>query len=164
MSGSQFGFFGTDPWWMVILKAVVIFGMLVVITLFTIWWERRVVSRMQNRIGPNRVGPAGLLQSLMDGFKLAFKEEIIPKSAHVAVYWIAPVISATAAFLAFAVIPFGPIVSIFGVETPLQLTDFPVSVLYVLGIASIGFTDWFWPVGLRDRPTHFLADCVQQPK
>ena len=138
MSGSQFGFFGTDPWWMVILKAVVIFGMLVVITLFTIWWERRVVSRMQNRIGPNRVGPAGLLQSLMDGFKLAFKEEIIPKSAHVAVYWIAPVISATAAFLAFAVIPFGPTVSIFGVETPLQLTDFPVSVLYVLGIASIG--------------------------
>jgi NADH-quinone oxidoreductase subunit H len=138
MSGSQFGFFGTDPWWMVILKAVVIFGMLVVITLFTIWWERRVVSRMQNRIGPNRVGPAGLLQSLMDGFKLAFKEEIIPKSAHVAVYWIAPVISATAAFLAFAVIPFGPTVSVFGVETPLQLTDFPVSVLYVLGIASIG--------------------------
>ena len=138
MSGSQFGFFGTDPWWMVILKAVAIFAMLVVLTLFTIWWERRVVSRMQNRIGPNRVGPQGLLQSLMDGFKLAFKEEIIPKSAHVAVYWIAPVISATAAFLAFAVIPFGPTVSIFGVETPLQLTDFPVSVLYVLAIASIG--------------------------
>ena len=138
MSGSQFGLFGTDPWWLVILKAVAIFGLLVLITLFTIWWERRVVSRMQNRIGPNRVGPQGLLQSLMDGFKLAFKEEIIPKSAHVAVYWIAPVISATAAFLAFAVIPFGPTVSIFGVETPLQLTDFPVSVLYVLAIASIG--------------------------
>jgi NADH-quinone oxidoreductase subunit H len=74
----------------------------------------------------------------MDGFKLALKEEIIPKGAHLAVYWIAPVISATAAFLAFAVIPFGPVVSIFGVETPLQLTDFPVSVLYVLAIASIG--------------------------
>jgi len=106
--------------------------------LFTIWWERRVVSRMQNRIGPNRVGPQGLLQSLMDGVKLALKEEILPKAAHRAVYWIAPVISATAAFLAFAVIPFGPTVSIFGVETPLQLTDFPVSVLYVLAIASIG--------------------------
>ncbi|MDQ5974586.1 MAG: NADH-quinone oxidoreductase subunit [Actinomycetota bacterium] len=138
MTGSQFGLFGTDPWWLVLLKVVAIFVMLVVLTLFTIWWERRVVSRMQNRIGPNRVGPQGLLQSLMDGIKLALKEEIIPKSAHMAVYWLAPVISATAAFLAFAVIPFGPTVSIFGVETPLQLTDFPVSVLYVLAIASIG--------------------------
>ncbi len=138
MSGSQFGLFGTDPWWLVILKVLAIFVMLVLLTLFTIWWERRVVSRMQHRIGPNRVGPQGLLQSLMDGIKLALKEEIIPRTAHLAVYWIAPVISATCAFLAFAVIPFGPTVSIFGVETPLQLTDFPVSVLYVLAIASIG--------------------------
>ena len=138
MTNSQFGVFGVDPWWLVILKVVAIFVILVLLTLFTIWWERRVVSRMQNRIGPNRVGPQGLLQSLMDGIKLALKEEIIPKSAHLAVNWIAPVISATMAFLAFAVIPFGPTVSIFGVETPLQLTDFPVSVLYVLAIASIG--------------------------
>ena len=138
MTGGQFGLFGNDPWWLVLGKSVAVFGLLVLLTLFTIWWERRVVSRMQNRIGPNRVGPQGLLQSLMDGFKLAFKEEIIPKAAHVGVYWIAPVISATAAFIAFAVIPFGPTVSIFGVETPLQLTDFPVSVLYVLAIASIG--------------------------
>ena len=138
MSQTQFGLFGQDPWWLVILKVLAIFVMLVLLTLFTIWWERRVVSRMQNRIGPNRVGPFGLLQSLMDGIKLALKEEIIPKGAHLAVYWIAPVVSATAAFLAFAVIPFGPTVSIFGVETPLQLTDFPVSVLYVLAIASIG--------------------------
>jgi NADH-quinone oxidoreductase subunit H len=130
--------FGADPWWMVLLKSVAIFVILVLLTLFTIWWERRVVSRMQNRIGPNRVGPFGLLQSLMDGIKLGLKEEIIPKAAHLAVYWIAPVISATMAFVAFAVIPFGPTVSIFGVETPLQLTDFPVSVLYVLAIASIG--------------------------
>ena len=127
-----------DPWWLILLKVVAIFVGLVLMTLFTIWWERRVVSRMQNRIGPNRVGPFGLLQSLMDGFKLGLKEEIIPKTAHLAVYWIAPIISATMAFLAFAVIPFGPMVSIFGVETPLQLTDFPVSVLYVLAIASIG--------------------------
>ena len=138
MTGSQFGMFGVDPWWLVILKVVAIFVILVLLTLFTIWWERKVVSRMQNRIGPNRVGPFGLLQSLMDGIKLALKEEIIPTTAHLAVYWIAPVISATCAFLAFAVIPFGPTVSIFGVETPLQLTDFPVSVLYVLAIASIG--------------------------
>ena len=127
-----------DPWWLVLLKVVAIFGMLVLLTLFTIWYERRVVARMQSRVGPNRVGPFGLLQSLMDGFKLALKEEIIPKTAHRAVYWIAPVISATMAFIAFAVIPFGAMVSIFGVETPLQLTDFPVSVLYVLAVASIG--------------------------
>jgi NADH-quinone oxidoreductase subunit H len=130
--------FGNDPWWIVVIKAVGIFVLLVLITLFTIWWERRVVARMQHRIGPNRVGPFGLLQSLMDGIKLALKEEIIPRTAHRAVYWLAPVISATMAFLAFAVIPFGPTVSMFGVETPLQLTDFPVSVLYVLAIASIG--------------------------
>jgi NADH-quinone oxidoreductase subunit H len=130
--------FGNDPWWLVLIKVVAIFAILVLMTLFTIWWERRVVARMQNRIGPNRVGPAGLLQSLMDGFKLALKEEIIPRTAHLAVYWLAPVISASMAFVAFAVIPFGPTVSIFGVETPLQLTDFPVSVLYVLAIASIG--------------------------
>ena len=93
MTNSQFGVFGVDPWWLVILKVVAIFVILVLLTLFTIWWERRVVSRMQNRIGPNRVGPQGLLQSLMDGIKLALKEEIIPKTAHLAVYWIAPVIS-----------------------------------------------------------------------
>ncbi len=133
-----YGLFGQDPWWIVVIKAVGIFVLLVLLTLFTIWWERRVVARMQNRVGPNRVGPFGLLQSLMDGIKLALKEEIIPRTAHRAVYWLAPVISATMAFIAFAVIPFGPTVSMFGVETPLQLTDFPVSVLYVLAIASIG--------------------------
>ena len=138
MTGGQFGFFGVDPWWIVIVKVLGIFAMLVLLTLFTIWWERRVVSRMQHRIGPNRVGPFGLLQSLMDGIKLALKEEIVPKGAHLAVYWIAPIISATTAFIAFAVIPFGPIVNMFGQQTPLQLTDFPVSVLYILAIASIG--------------------------
>jgi len=130
--------FGNDPWWIVLIKVVAIFGILVLLTLFTIWWERRVVARMQNRIGPNRVGPFGLLQSLMDGIKLALKEEIIPRTAHMAVYWIAPVISASMAFVAFAVIPLGPDVSMFGVQTALQLTDFPVSVLYVIAIASIG--------------------------
>jgi NADH:ubiquinone oxidoreductase subunit H len=125
-------------WWIVIVKVLGIFAMLVLLTLFTIWWERRVVSRMQHRIGPNRVGPFGLLQSLMDGVKLALKEEIVPKGVHLAVYWIAPIISATTAFIAFAVIPFGPVVNMFGQQTPLQLTDFPVSVLYILAIASIG--------------------------
>ncbi len=132
------GIFGNDPAAVIAVKVLGIFVIMVVMTLLTIWAERRVVGRMQMRIGPNRVGPFGLLQSLMDGIKLALKEEIIPKGAHLAVYTIAPVIAATTAFLTFAVIPLGPQVSIFGTVTPLQLTDFPVSVLYVLAIASVG--------------------------
>ncbi len=130
--------FGMDNIWIILLKVLGIFVIMVVMTLLTIWAERRIVGRMQMRIGPNRVGPFGLLQSLMDGIKLALKEEIIPKGVHIAVYCIAPVVAATTAFLTFAVIPLGPTVSIFGQQTPLQLTDFPVSVLYVLAIASIG--------------------------
>ena len=130
--------FGNDSGLIIAIKVVGIFAIMVLMTLLTIWAERRVVGRMQMRIGPNRVGPFGLLQSLMDGIKLALKEEIIPKGVHLAVYIIAPVISATTAFLTFAVIPLGPEVSIFGQRTMLQLTDFPVSVLYVLAIASIG--------------------------
>ena len=130
--------FGSDPFWLILLKVVALFALLVVIVLLTIWGERRVVARMQSRVGPNRVGPFGLLQSLMDGFKLALKEEIIPRKVELGVYVLAPILSAVPAFMAFAVIPFGPEVSIFGQTTMLQLTDFPVSVLYVLAIASIG--------------------------
>jgi NADH-quinone oxidoreductase subunit H len=126
------------PWWLSVIKAVAIFGFLVVSTLVMIWAERRVVARMQQRVGPNRVGPFGLLQGLADGIKLALKEDIIPTAADKAVFILAPIISATTCFLAFAVIPFGPVVSIFGQETALQLTDFSVSVLYVLAVTSIG--------------------------
>ncbi len=130
--------FGSDPFWLICLKVVGLFALLVVIVLLTIWAERRVVARMQSRVGPNRVGPFGLLQSLMDGFKLALKEEIIPRKVELGVYILAPILSAVPAFMAFAVIPFGPEVSIFGQTTMLQLTDFSVSVLYILAIASIG--------------------------
>lgn len=130
--------FGHDPLWLVIVKVIAIFVILVLIVLITIWGERRVVARMQQRIGPNRAGPFGLLQALMDGFKLAFKEEIFPTAADKAVYILAPLLSVIPAYMAWAVIPFGPEVSFFGIETPLQLTDFPVAVLYILAIASIG--------------------------
>ena len=119
-------------------QGCLIFVFLVLSTLVMIWAERRVVARMQQRVGPNRVGPFGLLQGLADGIKLALKEDIIPTAADKAVFILAPIISATTCFLAFAVIPFGPVVSIFGYETPLQLTDFSVSVLYVLAVTSIG--------------------------
>jgi NADH-quinone oxidoreductase subunit H len=130
--------FGRDPFWLIIIKVVVVFAFLVVMTLFSIWYERRVVARMQNRVGPNRAGPFGLLQSLADGLKLAFKEDIMPALADRPVYFLAPVLSTVPAFLAFSVIPFGPTVSMFGHRTPLQLTDLPVGVLIVFACSSLG--------------------------
>ena len=85
--------FGHDPLWLVIVKAVLIFVVLVLLTLFNIWAERRVVARMQHRIGPNRWGPFGLLQSLADGVKLALKEDLTPKNADKIVFTLAPVLS-----------------------------------------------------------------------
>ena len=132
--------FGKDPWWLVLIKALLIFVLLVLLTLFNIWFERRVVGRMQHRPGPNVHGPFGLLQSLADGVKLALKEDIIPKAADKAVYLLAPVVAVVPAFLAFSVIPFGPVVDVpfSDLRTPLQLTDMPVAVLFILAIASIG--------------------------
>src|SRR5664279_619680 len=130
--------FGDLPIWLVLVKVVAIFAFLVVMTLFSIVFERKVVGRMQNRIGPNRTGPWGTLQSLADGVKLAFKEEVIPLLADKPVYFLAPILSAVPAFLAFAVIPFGPEVSMFGHHTPLQLTDLPVGVLLVFACSSLG--------------------------
>ena len=130
--------FGQDPWWLVVGKAVAIFVFLILTPLVAIIAERRVMARMQMRIGPNRVGPGGILQSLADGVKLALKEGIVPKGVDKPIYLLAPVIAAVPAFMAFAVIPFGPEVSILGVRTPLQLTDFPVGVLYLLAVTSVG--------------------------
>ncbi|HVE75107.1 MAG TPA: NADH-quinone oxidoreductase subunit NuoH [Mycobacteriales bacterium] len=130
--------FGNEPLWLTAAKALFVFVMLLLITLFTIVFERKVVSWMQQRVGPNRVGPRGYAQSLADGLKLALKEEIIPALADKPVYILAPIISAIPAFLAFSVIPFGPKVSVLGHETALQLTDLPVGVLFILACASVG--------------------------
>ena len=129
---------GNDPLWISIVKAVLIFAFLVVTVLLTIWAERRVVARMQQRIGPNRVGPGGVLQGLADGIKLALKEDIRPAAADRWVYVLAPILSVIPAFLAFSVIPFGPTVTIRGREVALQLTDLPVGVLFVLAMSSLG--------------------------
>ena len=130
--------FGHDPWWLVLIKAVAIFAFLVLTVLVAILVERKLLGRMQMRFGPNRVGPFGLLQSLADGIKLGLKEGIIPAGVDKPVYLLAPVISVIPAITAFAVIPFGPVVSIFGHHTPLQLTDLPVAMLYVLAVTSVG--------------------------
>jgi NADH-quinone oxidoreductase subunit H len=132
--------FGEDPWWLVGIKIVMAFVILLMFTLFNIWLERRVVARMQHRLGPNVNGPFGLLQSLADGIKLMLKEDIIPRAVDRFVYVLAPILATVAAFMTVAVIPFGPVVTVpfTDVRTPLQLTDLPVGVLYILAIASVG--------------------------
>ena len=127
-----------DPGWIIAVKGLLIFVLCVVLTLLSVWGERRIVARMQMRLGPNRVGPFGLIQALADGVKLALKGDIIPKAADRAVFILAPIISATTCFMAFAVIPLTGTVNLFGEETVMQLTDLPVGVLYVLATASIG--------------------------
>jgi len=131
---------GHDPWWVIGIKVLLVFVFLVVLTLFNIWLERRVVARMQHRIGPNVHGPQGLLQSLADGMKLMFKEDLTPKGVDKVVFIAAPVIVSIPAFMTFAVIPFGPTVKIPFTDTytRLQITDLPISVLYILAVASIG--------------------------
>ena len=130
--------FGHEPIWITLGKAVFVFVLLVLMTLFSIVFERKVVGRMQQRPGPNRTGPGGWLQSLADGLKLALKEEIIPAMVDKPVYILAPIVSAVPAFLAFSVIPFGPKVSIAGHQTALQLTDLPIGVLFIFACSSFG--------------------------
>ena len=129
---------GNDPGWITLVKGLLIFIVCVLATLMSVWGERRIVARMQQRLGPNRVGPFGLVQALADGVKLALKEDLIPKAADRIVFVIAPIISATTCFMSFAVIPLSGKVTLFGHKTVMQLTDIPVGVLYVLAIASVG--------------------------
>ena len=130
--------FGRDPWWLVLIKIVFAFAFGLLATLLGVWFERRVVARMAVRPGPNQAGPFGLLQTLADGMKMAFKEDILPKAADKVVYFFAPTISVICAVTALSVVPFGPMVSIFGHSTPLQVTDVPVAVLVLLACSSLG--------------------------
>jgi NADH-quinone oxidoreductase subunit H len=125
-------------WWLVLLKVGIVFVFLLLTTMLMIWAERRVIGRMQNRPGPNRAGPFGLLQPIADALKLPLKEDIIPRGADKLLFIVAPVLSATMAFISFAIIPWGPEVSIFHHHTPLQVADLPVAVLLVLAMSSIG--------------------------
>jgi NADH-quinone oxidoreductase subunit H len=129
---------GSDPGWLILVKALIVFAVCVLLTLMSVWGERRIVARMQQRPGPNRVGPFGLIQALADGVKLALKEDIIPTAADKIVFIIAPIISATTCFMSFAVIPITGEVTMFGRQTAMQLTDIPVGVLYILAVASVG--------------------------
>jgi NADH-quinone oxidoreductase subunit H len=129
----------------VVVKTVVVFALLLVSVMFMIWFERKLISDMQNRIGPNKAGPWGLLQTLADGIKLFFKEDLIPDRADRRVFALAPYLSLVPAFVTFAVVPFGGAfdadhdgtVRIFGHDTYLQLADPPIGVLLILAMSSI---------------------------
>ncbi len=141
LAAEDLSMFGRDPWWLILIKAVFCFAFLMVTVLISIVMERKVVGWMQLRIGPNRHGPWGMLQSLADGVKLMFKEDVVVKGADKVVYVLAPVVAAIPAFMAVAVMPFGPAggeVSVFGHRTAMQLTDLPIAVLYILATASVG--------------------------
>jgi NADH-quinone oxidoreductase subunit H len=116
-----------------LVKVVAVFAFLMVSVLFTIWLERRIVAFMQTRVGPNRVGPFGVLQTLADGIKLFFKEDVRPSNADRVLYGLAPVVMMVPAFLSISVLPFG---TAFGSERA-QLTDLNVGLLFVLAMGSL---------------------------
>lgn len=130
--------FSEDTWWIWLIKAVFILVFLLVSVLMALWVERRVLGRMQTRWGPNVHGPLGLYQSIGDALKLVLKEDFWLKGADKFIYLLAPCIAAFSSFMVYAVLPFGPGVSMFGITTPLQLTDMSVAVLYVLAVTSFG--------------------------
>lgn len=119
------------------VKVAIVVGILLGTVMMAIWAERRIVARMQQRIGPNRVGPFGLLQGVADGVKLFFKEDLRPSSADAITFIVAPLAALIPAFMTFAIVPFGADVTLFGRVIPLQLTDLNVGVLYFLAMGSL---------------------------
>jgi NADH-quinone oxidoreductase subunit H len=121
-----------------VIKIVIALVVLLTAVAYTVWLERKVVGHIQNRWGPTRVGPFGLLQPLADGVKFLFKEDLTPPHVHKLLYTAAPMISLVFALTSIAVIPIGNWVTVAGIHTPLQITDVNIGLLVVLGITSLG--------------------------
>ena len=121
-----------------IIKIVIIVHLLLIGVMAMIWSERRVSGWMQDRLGPNRVGPQGLLQPIADGLKFLFKEDLIPDHVDKPLYVLAPAMLLVPALITVAVVPFGNAITLFGYEIPLQIADVNIGILYVLAITSLG--------------------------
>ena len=121
-----------------LVKVLIVFGFVLAGVPLIVWMERKVLGHMQDRIGPQRVGPFGLLQTIADGIKLFFKEDLIPGGADKVVFIMAPALPVITAFLALSVIPFGDTVHVFGRDVPLQVTDVNIAILWILGTTSMG--------------------------
>jgi NADH-quinone oxidoreductase subunit H len=122
----------------VVGKTLVVFTILLVAVMFYVWFMRKVIADMQNRVGPDRAGPFGVFQTFADGVKLFFKEQSIPDTADRPVFRLAPYLAILPAFLAFSIIPIGGMVTIAGRQTYLQLAELPVGVLWLLAMSGIG--------------------------
>jgi NADH-quinone oxidoreductase subunit H len=131
------GGIGWFSWVVAVIMVVGAFAVLMVSVMLMIWFERKVISDMQSRVGPNRAGPWGLLQTLADGVKLFFKEDLSPDQSDAFVFKLAPYLSLIPALLIFTVIPFGGVITIAGHEIPLQVADPPIGILFVLAMSSI---------------------------
>jgi NADH-quinone oxidoreductase subunit H len=121
-----------------LLKIVVVFNAVMGVVTLLVWVERRVSAFIQDRVGPNRVGPFGLMQPLADAIKFIFKEDLIPGQVSRTVFILAPALSLIPALCTFAVVPFGGTLNIYGLQVPLIITDLNIGVLYILALSSLG--------------------------
>ena len=120
------------------VKVLLVFAATMLTVLLMIYAERRISAFIQGRLGPNRVGPHGLLQPIADGIKFLMKEDIIPAGVDKPIYLLAPAMLLIPALMTFAVIPFGSDITLFGRNIPLQVADVNVGILYILALTSIG--------------------------
>jgi NADH-quinone oxidoreductase subunit H len=127
----------TYPFWVHLVQAVAVFAYFLLFTALLIWGERRILGRMQSRLGPNRVGPLGLGQTLVDGAKMFFKEDVTPGMVNKPIFVLAPLIGVVAGFLSMAVIPLGGDVTLFGETFPLVVADLEIGILWFLAMGSI---------------------------
>ena len=134
---AEVGYF--EPWWMQVAKAIVIFAVGLQLVPIVLIVERKLLGRFQNRYGPNRVGPFGLLQPMADIVKLLTKEQFRPRTSIGWLFALAPVISITTAVAAFAIIPFGDTVDIFGTRTGLYGLDVSIGPLYLFAFGAVAF-------------------------
>jgi len=121
-----------------LIKNVLVLIILLTAVAYTVWLERKVVGHIQNRWGPTRVGPFGLLQPMADGVKFLLKEDLTPPHVYKPLFIAAPMIAVICALTSISVVPFGNSIQLFGHDIPLQITDVNIGLLVVLGITSVG--------------------------
>ncbi|MEZ5360449.1 MAG: NADH-quinone oxidoreductase subunit NuoH [Candidatus Zixiibacteriota bacterium] len=122
----------------IIAKVAVIFIAVISGCAYATWLERKLLGRLQNRMGPTYVGPFGLLQPLADGLKLLFKEDVVLSGSERVIFAISPIIAFIPGFMAFAVIPIGPPIELFGYTVPLSISDLNIGILFILATTSLG--------------------------